>query len=209
MKENGKETKTELHAWLTELASSAPTPGGGGAAALTGAEAFALCAMAASLTVGKPKYESVRPDMERILHTASEKTETLHGLIGRDAAAFEPLSRAYGIPKDAPGRDGILENALREASSVPAEILRELSFLPPLLEELLEKGSRLLVSDVGCAASLCRAASECALFNVLVNTRLMKDRAFADALASRAAEEEKKLRERCEGVAAAVKEKLV
>lgn len=199
----------ELYDWLKQLASSAPTPGGGGAAAMTGAMAAGLCAMATALTVGKKKYECYRADLERLLDDSEKQTETLHGLIEKDAEAFFPLSKAYGIPKEDPSRDETLELALRGAASAPAEILETLSALPPMLEELLEKGSKLMISDVGCGASLCASAAECALLNVLVNTKLMKDRGYAEELNDRTKEAEEKIRSACFAVTAAVKEKLL
>lgn len=199
----------EMIDWLHALASDAPTPGGGGVAAMTGAMASGLSAMAAALTVGKKKYECYRTDLERILSDSRAQSDTLYGLISKDADAFFPLSRAYGIPKDDPSRDEVLEEALRNAANAPMEMLSTLSALPALLEELTEKGSKLLVSDVGCGASLCASAAECALFNVLVNTKLMKDRAFADKMTADAMAAEQKIAASCREIAARVKEKLL
>ena len=199
----------EMIDWLHALASDAPTPGGGGVAAMTGAMASGLSAMAAALTVGKKKYECYRTDLERILSDSGAQSDTLYGLISKDADAFFPLSRAYGIPKDDPSRDEVLEEALRNAANAPMEMLSTLSALPALLEELTEKGSKLLVSDVGCGASLCASAAECALFNVLVNTKLMKDRAFADKMTADAMAAEQKIAAFCREIAARVKEKLL
>ncbi|MDR2664773.1 MAG: cyclodeaminase/cyclohydrolase family protein, partial [Oscillospiraceae bacterium] len=86
------------------LASSSPTPGGGGAAALAGALGVALGSMVGSLTLGKKKYADVQGDIERIMESAAALRGELLALIDGDAAAFEPLSRAYGIPKDDPSR---------------------------------------------------------------------------------------------------------
>jgi len=168
-----------IQEFLDNLSSSAPVPGGGGAAALTGAISSALCSMVASLTSGKKKYAEYQQDIERILQETSEITQDMERLIQKDAEVFAPLSKAYGIPKDAPGRDAILEEALHTACSAPLELLRRTCKIVPILEELAVKGSRIAVSDVGVAASACTAAIEGAALNVYINTKLMKDRAYA------------------------------
>ena len=107
----------ELYAWLTELSSASPAPGGGGASALVGAVASSLGSMVANLTTGKKKYACYQADIERILAQTADLTARLHGLIAADAEAFVPLSAAYGIPKDDPTRAERLESALRVTSS--------------------------------------------------------------------------------------------
>ena len=81
--------------------------------------------------------------------------------------------------------------------------------LPSVLEELLEKGSRLAISDVGCSAVFCASASQGALLNLLVNTRLMADKDYAAAQNAKAEALDLEIRSRCEAVYAQVKEALV
>ena len=164
------------------LASKAPVPGGGGAAALVGALAVALGSMAANFTAGKKKFAPVEEDIQRILREGETLRNRLLDLVDADAQAFEPLSHAYSFPKDDPRREDILEEATRNACSAPLEILRCCAQVLPLLEELLEKGSRLLITDVGCGALLCKAAMECAAMNLFVNTASLRNRAEAAAL---------------------------
>ena len=132
----------------------------------------------------------------------------MENLIEKDAEAFEPLSKAYGIPKEDPNRERILEEALRVACTAPLEILREACRLVPILEELAVKGSRLVLSDVGVSAAACAMALRSAALNVYINTKLMKDRAYAENINM----ETKRLCGeqvvRCESVYAAVEEAL-
>jgi len=171
-----------IHTFLTELSGKAPTPGGGGASALLGAVGASLASMVASLTSGKKKYADYQADIERILGDTASLRDELEALIDRDAEAFAPLAAAYGIPKDAPGRDETLEAALHAAAEVPLEILQTVCRVTPILEELMEKGSKLAISDVGVAAAACRAAVQGAALNVYINTKLMKDREYAATL---------------------------
>jgi len=199
----------ELYTWLQTLSSSAPAPGGGGASALVGAVASSLGSMVANLTSGKKKYAAYQADIERILAQTMELTDRLHGLIAADAEAFVPLAAAYGIPKDDPTRAERLEAALRTAAVPPMEMLVTLNELVPILEELAQKGSRLAISDVGCAAAFCASAAKGALLNLFVNTKLMSDRSFAELQNQKAATLEADIASRCAAVYENVKENMV
>ncbi len=168
--------------FVGELSSGAPVPGGGGASALMGALSAALCSMVANLTTGKKKYAEYQSDIERILRDAARLADEMEALIEKDAEAFEPLSKAYSIPKEEPGRDELLENALRTASDAPYEIVAKTLEVAGIIEELAVKGSRLAISDVGVAAAACRAAACGASMNVYINTKLMKDREYASGM---------------------------
>ena len=181
-----QETDTDMMQWLKLLASDAPAPGGGGASALAGACAAALGAMVANLTKENKRYEAVREEMKSLAAQAEQISEHMFELIDEDRRAFLPLAEVYRIPKDEPGRAEKMEDALRSAAGAPFRMLRTLASVPPLLAVLQEKGSKLALSDVGCAAALCRGAAESAHLNILVNTKLMKDRVFAKTMESEA-----------------------
>ena len=169
-----------LDQFSEELYSNKPIPGGGGASALIGAMAASLAGMVGNLTTGKKKYAEYQADIERILRDSDALRLKMNALIEKDAEVFEPLSKAYGIPKDEPGRDEILEKALKTASDAPMEIVRTASEVMALIEELTVKGSRLAISDVGVAAAACEACAKGAVMNVYINTKLMKDRKVAE-----------------------------
>lgn len=169
-----------LDQFSEELYSNKPIPGGGGASALIGAMAASLAGMVGNLTTGKKKYAEYQADIERILKDSDALRLKMNALIEKDAEVFEPLSKAYGIPKDEPGRDEILEQALKTASDAPMEIVRTASEVMALIEELTVKGSRLAISDVGVAAAACEACAKGAVMNVYINTKLMKDRKVAE-----------------------------
>lgn len=166
--------------FLAELASSAPTPGGGGAAALCGALGIALGNMVGNLTLGKKKYADVQEDIAELNAKAEALRAGFVALVDADAEAFAPLSRAYAIPKDDPARDEIMEPALLRAAEAPLEIMRKCAEALDLISGYAAKGSALAISDAGCAAALCGAAIEAAALNVKINTKSMKNRAVAD-----------------------------
>ena len=164
------------------LASKAPVPGGGGAAALVGALGTALCSMVGNLTVGRKKYAQYEADVKRMLEKGAAVQERLLDLVDKDAEAFEPLSKAYSIPKDDPKHDETLEAATKFACEAPVEMMKACCEAIELLEEMLEKGSVTLVSDVGCGALCCAAALESASMNIFVNTKTLLDREAAAKL---------------------------
>ncbi|MBQ6522679.1 MAG: cyclodeaminase/cyclohydrolase family protein [Atopobiaceae bacterium] len=167
------------------LAAKQSVPGGGGAAALVGALGAALCSMVGIFTTGKKTYAAVEEDVQRMLADAEAVRLRLIDLVAEDAAAFFPLSQAYAIPKEDPSRAETLEAATKAACKAPYEMMVEISKSIELLEEMGEKGSKLLVSDVGCGALFARAALESASMNVFVNTKTLKDRAWAEDLEGR------------------------
>ncbi|MBP5262122.1 MAG: cyclodeaminase/cyclohydrolase family protein [Clostridiales bacterium] len=199
---------SDITVFLSSLASGDPTPGGGGASSLTGAVGAALCSMVANLTSGKKKYAQYQQDIELILDRAEELRIRLLQLIDEDAKAFEPLSKAYSIPKDNPGRDLILEDALKEACTAPYAILETLSSCADLVSELSVKGSRLAVSDVGCAAAMISAAAKGAVMNIYINTKLMTDEDYALDLNSRSVELVRSIVSKCDDAYDVIAESL-
>ena len=169
-------------AFLDALASKAPTPGGGGASALAGALGAALCTMVGNYTVGKKKYADVEEDVKALMAKAEDIRARLLAQVDADAAAFEPLSRAYAIPKDDPTRGEVMEQCLRDAAAAPMAILRLCCQAIDLHREMLDKGSVMMLSDVGTGVVLCWGALYGAALNVKVNTKSMADRAYAEAM---------------------------
>ncbi|MBQ0065463.1 MAG: cyclodeaminase/cyclohydrolase family protein [Firmicutes bacterium] len=158
------------------LASKAPVPGGGGVAALVGALGSALCSMVGNYTTGKKKYACYEEDIQRMLKEGEEIQKNLLACIDKDAQAFEPLSKAYAIPKDAPNRQEILDQASVDACQAPLEMMRNICRSIDLLEEMHIKGSVMLASDVGCGALCSRAALECASMNIFINTKYLPEK---------------------------------
>ena len=173
-------------AFTEELASPAPVPGGGGASALAGAIGISLGDMVGELTTGKKKYADVEEDIQSLMARAQDLRVRLLEFVDGDAEAFAPLAKAYGIPKEDPGRSAVMESALQVACSVPMDILRACAEAIDIIDEFAAKGSRLAVSDAGCGAILCKSAMQAASLNIYINTKSMKDRTCAQALEAEA-----------------------
>lgn len=180
----------KMDEFLKVLSSSAPVPGGGGASAYTAAVGMALGMMVANLTTGKKKYAQYQPQIDEILVEAQSITGELAAFMDKDAQAFEPLSKAYGLPKDTPKeaqkRQEIMEKALVTASEVPLALMEKIMEAMKLLERLSVIGSRLAISDVGVGIQMAKAGLNGASLNVFINTKLMKNRAVAEEMNAKA-----------------------
>lgn len=161
------------------LASNEPAPGGGGAAALVGAIGTALGNMVGSLTVGKKKYAEVEEEIIALKAKCDALQTDLLNQVEADDEGFVPLAKAYGIPKDDPNRDRILEEATITACAVPMHIMELCCEAIEYIAVFAAKGSRLAVSDAGCGAVCCKAALQAASLNVFINTKSLKNREVA------------------------------
>jgi len=168
------------------LSSKAAVPGGGGASALVGAIGMALGAMVGNLTVGKKKYADVEGEIIELLDKAAALQAELLRLVDEDAVVFEPLSKAYGIPKEDPTREQVMEDALKLACTVPMDIMRLCARAIELQDEFAKKGSVLALSDAGVGAVVCKAALQGASLNVYINTQSMTDKSYAGSIEAEA-----------------------
>lgn len=168
------------------LASDAPAPGGGGAAALVGAIGTALGNMVGSLTVGKKKYADIQDEIIALKAKCDELQKQLLDQVEADEINFLPLAKAYGIPKDDPTRDKVMEEATIIACSTPMKIMELCCEAIEAIRVFAEKGSRLAVSDAGCGAVCCKAALQSASLNVFINTKSLKNREVAEEMNKKA-----------------------
>ena len=187
-----KMTAKSCEEFISVLAGSAPVPGGGGASALVGAIGTALGNMVGSLTSGKKKYAEVQDEILELKAKSDKLQKELLIMVEKDAEVFEPLSRAYGLPsgtdEEKAEKERVMEAALKAASEVPFGIMELCMEAIDIVSRFSEIGSKIAISDAGCAAACCRAALNAASLNVFINTKLMKDRAYAEEINKRAEE---------------------
>ena len=183
-------TKGTCEEFVEVLASKAPVPGGGGASALVGAIGMALGNMVGSLTVGKKKYADVEADMIAMKEKATALQADFLRLVEADAEAFEPLSKAYGMPKETEEEKAekarVMAIVLKDACAVPMEIMEKCCEAIDVIEEFAAKGSALAISDAGVGVVFCKAALLGASLNVFINTKSMADKEYAATLNEKA-----------------------
>lgn len=174
-----------IRQFLDALASDAPTPGGGGAAALCGALGAALVAMTANLTIGRKQYAPVEDEMRTLVARSDQLRAQLTSLIDEDAAAFDRVSAAYKLPRATDGekqaRSDAIQAALKAASDPPLRLVEAARAVLELSVPAAERGNANLVSDAGVAAHLAFAAMQGARLNVEINLRSIRDDAFVRA----------------------------
>lgn len=180
----------KMDEFLEVLGSAAPVPGGGGACGYVAAIGMALGCMVANLTTGKKKYAQYQDEIEESIKKAEALVKELADCMEKDAVSFEPLSKAYGLPKNTPEevayRDEVMEKALVVAAEAPINMMETILESLKLLDRLAVIGSRIALSDIGVGVKMCGAAMDGASLNVYINTGMMKDRQKAQELNMRA-----------------------
>lgn len=172
--------------FVTRLASGSPTPGGGAAAALSGALGAALVCMVCELTIGKEKYKEVGDEMKYTLEKANQLKDEFLILAQKDEDAFNQVIASYKLPKltdeEKEKRNKAIQLALKGATEVPLEVIRCSKRVLELAQVCATKGNVNSISDAGVAAVEAQAAAKSALYNVLINLGGIKDNEFKEKI---------------------------
>jgi formiminotetrahydrofolate cyclodeaminase len=170
-----------LGAWLEELASDAPTPGGGPAAAVVAATGAALISMVGRLTIGREQFAEVEPRMREIVARADDERGRFLELAGRDEEVFEGFMAALRMARDTEeqklSRAASIQAASVAAADVPLEIAQRAVGSMELAREVAAAGNPQAASDGACAAACLHAAAHAALASVRINAASMADEA--------------------------------
>ncbi len=175
-------TEKPVTAFLDELASSAPAPGGGSVAALSGALGAALVSMVCNLTVGKKKYADVQEDIKALLAQSEALRKELVQLLEADVQVYTEVSRAMKMPRatdeEKAARTVTMQKALKAATDVPMQVAEACVEVMELCQPAAEKGNVNAVSDAGVAVLMAEAGLRSAALNILINLAWIKDEAF-------------------------------
>lgn len=175
---------SSIQTFLDDLASERPTPGGGGAAAVSGAIGAALVSMVANLTIGKKNYEAVWQDLEAVNAKAEALRAELIRAIDEDVVAFNAVMGAYGLPRatdeEKAKRAAAIQAALKDATIAPLRAVKACFEVIRLSAAAAEKGNLNVISDAGVAVLSANAGLRSAALNVFINAKAIKDRDFAE-----------------------------
>ena len=173
-----------IQTFLDELAGKASTPGGGAAAAISGAMGAALISMVANFTIGKKGYEEVENESKDILDKAEKLRADLTDAINDDVRVFNRVMDSYGMPKETDdekaARSAEIQAALKEATDVPLECAKLCREVVNLSQPIADKGNNNVISDAGVAVLAGYAGLRSAALNVYINIGGIKDKEFAD-----------------------------
>ncbi|MGI6348444.1 MAG: cyclodeaminase/cyclohydrolase family protein [Eubacteriaceae bacterium] len=171
-----------LSEFLDALYSKEPVPGGGGVAALCIAMGACLCGMVSNLTVGKKKYAAYEEEMQQMIKRALFLKNKSEMMIAEDAKQFAVLREAYGLVAENEAekeyKNQQIQQALRDALKPPMQCIYTANDVVILLEQLLEKGNTLLLSDVGVGAECICAGIKSAWLTALINLNSIDDKAW-------------------------------
>jgi glutamate formiminotransferase/formiminotetrahydrofolate cyclodeaminase len=190
--------------FLEEVAAPTPTPGGGSAAALSGAVGASLLSMVAGLTLGKKGYEAVQAEMSAKKAALDPMRGCFHALIEKDAQAFEKVMAAFKLPKaseeEKAARSAAIQKATQGACEVPLEVMGLAVEALQHAVAVAGKGNKNSITDVGVGAMYLETALRGAHLNVLINLPSLKDAQYVAERKARAS----RLLEQGRGLAAAV-----
>jgi methenyltetrahydrofolate cyclohydrolase len=176
-------TQGSVAKFLDDLASGAPTPGGGSAAAIMGAMGAALVSMVCNVTIGKKGLEAAEPGMKTLREQAEKLRVRLAAMVADDSAAFDGLMAAYRLPKasetDKLRRTAAIQTSLRAATETPLDCARACAEVIDLAQRAGEAGYSGVISDAGVGVLAAYAALRSAALNVYINAPSLKDREYA------------------------------
>ena len=177
--QTAKRSIPSRNTFIDELSAGTPTPGGGSAAAYSGAMAAALIAMVARLTLGKEKFVEVESQMKSILEETLVLQEVLEAAVDADSAAFMDVMSAYRLPKEGEdakkSRQEAIQKAINGAAEIPFQTARKSLRVLQLAIQAASLGNPNAITDAGAAAALANAAITGGSYNVRINTLSMDD----------------------------------
>lgn len=178
-----------LQSYLDDLASLQPTPGGGSAAALSGAMGAALASMVAQLTLGKANYADVQQEIEELLQSTEKLRVRFQQLLQEDINAYRRLSECFKMPRNTDeertARSNAIQEQLAEAALVPLEVAECAVELVRYCRRIAEIGNINVLSDIAVGSMLASSAGASAAWLVRVNLRSLNDLELVSAMSDR------------------------
>ena len=172
--------------FVEQLAAPTATPGGGSAAATSGAMAAGLATMVASMSRGKKAYVQYEPELSDAIARLSQLREELKTAIDADANSYNAVMNAYKAAKSSAEGDGLIDAALKQATSVPLSVAERAREVAEIADKLKPITNPNMKSDLTTASALARAAIEGALANVDINLESLKDQGFVSEMRRKA-----------------------
>jgi formiminotetrahydrofolate cyclodeaminase len=200
-----------LQLYLDDLASSNSTPGGGSAAAVSGAMAAALACMVCRLTLGKAKYADVQQEISTLLQQAEEQRQRFQQLMAEDIAAYGTLSASFKMPRETEEqreeRAAAVQTGLIEAALVPLKMTEHANAVAKICLRVAEIGNANILSDIAAAAMLAASSGTAAAWMVRVNLQSLKDQELVATLSQRLSADLDEITSRCQQVTSIVGER--
>ena len=198
-RKKGKLVSMDLCEFVNELASDSPAPGGGSISALNGALSAGLSSMVGNLTYNKKAYNEVKEEMIKVSEDAQKLKDFFLEAIDKDTEAFNMIMEAFSLPKKSDEEKEIRNKKIQEgtknATLIPFSVLEKSEEIAKLALDVAKKGNKNSLSDSGVAGLAASAASEGALYNVMINLQSIDDKEFKSKLTKKAMEINKKVQQ--------------
>jgi glutamate formiminotransferase/formiminotetrahydrofolate cyclodeaminase len=182
--------KFNLREFANELSMDSPAPGGGSTAALCGALSASLCSMVSNLTLGKKEYEDVQEEVKDFAVKAQALKDEFLRAVDLDTEAFNKLMGVFKLKKKTEEqkkeREQAIEEATKEATLVPFEVLKKSVEALELAREVILKGNKNSLSDAGVAGLSAQTAAEGAYYNIKINLPNIQDKQFRSKITKEA-----------------------
>ena len=189
-RKKGKLVSMDLCEFVDELASDSPAPGGGSISALNGALSAGLSSMVGNLTYNKKAYNEVKEEMIKVSEKAQKLKDFFIEAIDKDTEAFNAIMEAFSLPKKSDEekelRNKKIQEGTKNATLIPFSILEKSEEIAKLALDVAKKGNKNSLSDSGVAGLAASAASEGALYNVMINLQSIDDKNFKSKLTKKA-----------------------
>ncbi len=178
--------------FLEKIASGLPTPGGGSVAALSAALAASLAEMVANLTIGKQGSGDVQDEMKAVAQDALRLKNKFVSAIDKDSNAYNDVITAIKLPGDTKAekrhREEMIQSGLKQATLVPMAVAEDAIRVMELAGKTVTKGNKNTITDGAVGVMMAKTAVLSALYNVKINLRTIKDKAFIDEISKQVKE---------------------
>ena len=173
-----------IDSYLQALGEANTGPAGGAQAALLGAQACAMASMVVRFTLSNQKYAPLHERARVWLDGLAASQKTLLNLMQEDVRALNAMSHTWSLPKDDPTRSAKIQEALIRGAEVPRQMAEAIITVIPIFEELMQSGNQNLLSDSMMAADMAASSASCALYNIKINSKYMKNEQMKKAFNS-------------------------
>ena len=171
-----------------ETASESMAPGGGSIAAYVGALGVSLGTMVANLSAHKPGWDEQWEFYSKWAVKGQKYKNELLFLVDEDTNAFNKIIDGFRMSKSNETeirlRNEAIENATKYATEIPFKVMETSFQSMEIMQAMLKDGLKNSLSDAGVGVLCARAAVIGAYFNVRINAKDIKDRAFAEKILS-------------------------
>ncbi|MGF3141697.1 cyclodeaminase/cyclohydrolase family protein [Facklamia sp. P13064] len=166
--------------FIDKLASNDPTPGGGAAAGVTAGLGIGAILMAMIFSQSDKLSKEDQTFLAKKIEEFEKSKEIFVNIIDRDATEFEPLSKAYGMPRatdvEKQVRNEAIQSGLVIASQPPVDLISEVSQIVEGFDKVIPLIKKIIVSDVGVGLQMLRSAVQASSLNLYINGGQLKDK---------------------------------